>query len=84
MRIVQSAYDARRPSSFLSIQAQDFIEERCILTRCQATKQFLSIQAQDFIEDKVFYYVDGETDPFLSIQAQDFIEDVVQINGSSS
>ena len=36
---------------FLSIQAQDFIED--LLTHCEhlTWKEFLSIQAQDFIEE---------------------------------
>ena len=37
---------------FLSIQAQDFIEERAMTGRAGAVPAtFLSIQAQDFIED---------------------------------
>ena len=38
---------------FLSIQAQDFIEECCrpVLSPCSCIA-FLSIQAQDFIEDQ--------------------------------
>ena len=36
---------------FLSIQAQDFIEEPKVLPRDRAPITFLSIQAQDFIED---------------------------------
>ena len=36
---------------FLSIQAQDFIEERLIAGFVAASTLFLSIQAQDFIED---------------------------------
>ena len=35
---------------FLSIQAQDFIEENSLRRRINSRK-FLSIQAQDFIED---------------------------------
>lgn len=38
-------------SKFLSIQAQDFIEECSCSTTPAATASFLSIQAQDFIED---------------------------------
>ena len=37
---------------FLSIQAQDFIEERIRLSRTTRPEGFLSIQAQDFIEDR--------------------------------
>ena len=36
---------------FLSIQAQDFIEENCQHAFVTASCKFLSIQAQDFIED---------------------------------
>ena len=37
---------------FLSIQAQDFIEEsRSSTKQTRYSKEFLSIQAQDFIED---------------------------------
>ena len=38
---------------FLSIQAQDFIEEIEILRQIGYTGVFLSIQAQDFIEDQI-------------------------------
>ena len=37
--------------TFLSIQAQDFIEERSFRILPLVLVQFLSIQAQDFIED---------------------------------
>ena len=37
---------------FLSIQAQDFIEEKNIDPWMKRFEQFLSIQAQDFIEEK--------------------------------
>ena len=41
-------------TQFLSIQAQDFIEDHgCRKVGCDALK-FLSIQAQDFIEDQRF------------------------------
>ena len=36
---------------FLSIQAQDFIEDIIIATAEKEKHLFLSIQAQDFIED---------------------------------
>ena len=36
---------------FLSIQAQDFIEDSEILPRVTMAVSFLSIQAQDFIEE---------------------------------
>ena len=40
---------------FLSIQAQDFIEERGrFVPRDHVVRQFLSIQAQDFIEETCF------------------------------
>ena len=37
---------------FLSIQAQDFIEENGILASIKCISTFLSIQAQDFIEER--------------------------------
>ena len=36
---------------FLSIQAQDFIEEQATIVVLSQDVEFLSIQAQDFIED---------------------------------
>ena len=39
-------------SEFLSIQAQDFIEEVLDRVRAERGGTFLSIQAQDFIEDR--------------------------------
>ena len=61
---------------FLSIQAQDFIEET-IVPPDYVTLQskFLSIQAQDFIEEFDMQTLMLELAQFLSIQAQDFIED---------
>ena len=38
--------------SFLSIQAQDFIEENLCHSDLRGANLFLSIQAQDFIEDE--------------------------------
>ena len=38
-------------AEFLSIQAQDFIEELCAMPTQRHQSGFLSIQAQDFIED---------------------------------
>ena len=38
---------------FLSIQAQDFIEENKEPLKMRSYKEFLSIQAQDFIEDRL-------------------------------
>ena len=40
-----------RLKTFLSIQAQDFIEETTRMTMTARSNRFLSIQAQDFIED---------------------------------
>ena len=59
---------------FLSIQAQDFIEDQGYPQQSVAMRAFLSIQAQDFIED---YTVapSCKVPAFLSIQAQDFIEE---------
>ena len=39
------------PFRFLSIQAQDFIEENATTTCFILRREFLSIQAQDFIEE---------------------------------
>ena len=65
-----------RKHVFLSIQAQDFIEEEKAGQFLRiAPAKFLSIQAQDFIEDDyntAHYFALGK---FLSIQAQDFIEE---------
>ena len=62
---------------FLSIQAQDFIEETSLPDLpIDRRMTFLSIQAQDFIEEERIVnggFEDGIK--FLSIQAQDFIEE---------
>ena len=65
-----------RMNQFLSIQAQDFIEEGRYWfgVVCRAD-EFLSIQAQDFIEDFRRVFTLPEACLFLSIQAQDFIEE---------
>ena len=43
--------------TFLSIQAQDFIEEEYMDSAgCATTREFLSIQAQDFIEEPSIVY----------------------------
>ena len=60
---------------FLSIQAQDFIEDTPHNTTLHNHTGFLSIQAQDFIED-CRRIVPVRSTVFLSIQAQDFIEDI--------
>ena len=60
--------------TFLSIQAQDFIEEATSHTTIPRPS-FLSIQAQDFIEDSEIMNAPILSDRFLSIQAQDFIEE---------
>ena len=39
------------PEEFLSIQAQDFIEDVSMRAVVSAAARFLSIQAQDFIEE---------------------------------
>ena len=65
-----------RQVRFLSIQAQDFIEERARYPSPYPKASFLSIQAQDFIEDNHVPRTDVEKlCEFLSIQAQDFIEE---------
>ena len=40
------------PTTFLSIQAQDFIEESSRDGPSKQARPFLSIQAQDFIEER--------------------------------
>ena len=74
MRTSNRSADGIRPS-FLSIQAQDFIEDSKHSLDILLPTIFLSIQAQDFIEEgnpaaSLLYW------EFLSIQAQDFIEDI--------
>ena len=67
---------AFRRASFLSIQAQDFIEDVKSIISSGMRFEFLSIQAQDFIEDEIAEQLRGITHgKFLSIQAQDFIEE---------
>ena len=61
--------------SFLSIQAQDFIEETGLAVTRAITRSFLSIQAQDFIEENATTTCFILRREFLSIQAQDFIEE---------
>ena len=65
------------PLRFLSIQAQDFIEESAGITP-DSNVTFLSIQAQDFIEDVRDELGRQRLALFLSIQAQDFIEESAQ------
>ena len=69
------AHGIRQSHSFLSIQAQDFIEELILLRRHVRYGQFLSIQAQDFIEERGLLRTLEANSKFLSIQAQDFIEE---------
>ena len=65
---------------FLSIQAQDFIEDGSPKSICMLIMSFLSIQAQDFIEETGLAVTRAITRSFLSIQAQDFIEDSCRID----
>ena len=51
MRNPGYAESMARARKFLSIQAQDFIEEHQYDTMRQVGVSFLSIQAQDFIEE---------------------------------
>ena len=61
--------------SFLSSNAQDFIEEpRFWPTRCW-DDIFLSSNAQDFIEDSTRWTISLVSCRFLSSNAQDFIEE---------
>ena len=66
---------------FLSIQAQDFIEDPSngVLDVLRALG-FLSIQAQDFIEERRLTIRKENIMAFLSIQAQDFIEEQSSVN----
>ena len=64
---------------FLSIQAQDFIEESDAGDVETRIDEFLSIQAQDFIEETQRRNQVGTGPSFLSIQAQDFIEEVIRM-----
>ena len=67
-----------KTKEFLSIQAQDFIEESAKTASVVVDNVFLSIQAQDFIEDKAVGTAPRPRPPaFLSIQAQDFIEEEI-------
>ena len=70
---------------FLSIQAQDFIEENSIPGRWSERRcAFLSIQAQDFIEEGTTFALHTRPKRFLSIQAQDFIEDTTAATNSTT
>ena len=60
---------------FLSIQAQDFIEDADASRAQRLRITFLSIQAQDFIEERISPLLTRGMRSFLSIQAQNFIED---------
>ena len=64
-------------AQFLSIQAQDFIEECRLPPMPRQLLSFLSIQAQDFIEECRNVTHDVTVRTFLSIQAQDFIEEIL-------
>ena len=58
---------------FLSIQAQDFIEEVVNMPRAHKQAEFLSIQAQDFIEDGSPKSICMLLRSLLSIHANDLI-----------
>ena len=77
MRIFVEITGTCLDQAFLSIQAQDFIEERGRMRNSRPIG-FLSIQAQDFIEDEIGYTSSYDGASFLSIQAQDFIEELVK------
>ena len=66
---------AHKQAEFLSIQAQDFIEDGSPKSICMLIMSFLSIQAQDFIEETTMFSGGTVSRIFLSIQAQDFIEE---------
>ena len=71
---------AHKQAEFLSIQAQDFIEDGSPKSICMLIMSFLSIQAQDFIEETGLAVTRAITRSFLSILAQDFIEDSCRID----
>ena len=52
MRTKDAITEMLASPEFLSIQAQDFIEDGEMGTMTDKTKEFLSIQAQDFIEER--------------------------------
>ena len=68
--------------TFLSIQAQDFIEDDSLRAARKPPIIFLSIQAQDFIEDAMNRGKFTQFAKFLSIQAQDFIEELILVQDS--
>ena len=51
MRINELMAQSLEKVKFLSIQAQDFIEDSAFNPPARKKRKFLSIQAQDFIED---------------------------------
>ena len=62
--------------SFLSSNAQDFIEDGCLPYEYDETFLFLSSNAQDFIEDvHDCSFLVSASSLFLSSNAQDFIEE---------
>ena len=73
-----------RRCKFLSIQAQDFIEEPSITAQVGIIEKFLSIQVQDFIEEDGERSDNASPTEFLSIQAQDFIEESMPSPRSSA
>ena len=76
MRIAEVVDAGLGKFAFLSIQAQDFIEDSSSnAASLGATLKFLSIQAQDFIEEGLICMETMTLLTFLSIQAQDFIEE---------
>ena len=80
MRIDELVAQSFEQVQFLSIQAQDFIEDGSPKSICMLIMSFLSIQAQDFIEETGLAVTRAITRSFLSIQAQDFIEDSCRID----
>ena len=77
MRIAVETVESLGKGLFLSIQAQDFIEEQPDGKTRNAISRFLSIQAQDFIEESKRMWMRSFAARFLSIQAQDFIEETL-------
>ena len=77
MRNLQATQYGRGDHRFLSIQAQDFIEDSVASGGSGTLMRFLSIQAQDFIEERGMCELPYRLAArFLSIQAQDFIEEL--------
>ncbi len=65
-----------RNISFLSSNAQDFIEDMTCAQAAEHSNLFLSSNAQDFIEERWWIRRVSPCLRFLSSNAQDFIEEM--------